>query len=82
MRRAAVSISSNLAEGSSRASRADFARYVEIAVGSLYEVVSQARVAERLEMLSTSEATELQEEAERLARRLTGLRRLDPNFVG
>ena len=41
MRRAAVSISSNIAEGSSRASRTDFARFVEIASGSLFEVVSQ-----------------------------------------
>jgi hypothetical protein len=39
MRRAAVSISSNLAEGSSRSSRPDFARFVEIATGSLFEVV-------------------------------------------
>jgi four helix bundle protein len=37
MRRAAVSISSNLAEGSSRASRVDFARFVETATGSLFE---------------------------------------------
>jgi|SRR6266496_2646218 len=39
MRRAAVSISSNLAEGSSRVSRTDFDRFVEIATGSLFEVV-------------------------------------------
>src|ERR1043166_6277322 len=42
MRRAAVSISSNIAEGSSRVSRTDFARFVEIATGSLFEVVSQS----------------------------------------
>ena len=41
MRRAAVSISSNIAEGSSRMSCTDFARFVEIATGSLFEVVSQ-----------------------------------------
>jgi 23S rRNA-intervening sequence protein len=35
MRRAAVSISSNLAEGSSRVSRSDFARFVEIGTGRL-----------------------------------------------
>jgi four helix bundle protein len=40
MRRAAVSISSNLAEGSSRVSRIDFGRFAEIATGSLFEAVS------------------------------------------
>ncbi len=44
MRRATVSISSNLAEGSSRVSRADFGRFVEIATGSLFEVVSQTTI--------------------------------------
>ena len=37
MRRAAVSISSNVAEGSSRSSRSDFARFVEIATGSVLD---------------------------------------------
>src|SRR6266481_668642 len=47
IRRAAVSISSNIAEGSARISDADFARFVEIATGSLFEVVSEATVAKR-----------------------------------
>ena len=47
MRRAAVSISSNLAEGSSTVSRADFARFVEIATASLLEVVSQTIIGKR-----------------------------------
>src|SRR5947208_2202673 len=47
MRRAAVSISSNIAEGTSRFSKVDFARFVEIATGSLFEVVSQSFVSRR-----------------------------------
>ncbi|MEP6168424.1 MAG: four helix bundle protein, partial [Rhodopirellula bahusiensis] len=41
MRRAAVSVSSNIAEGSSRESRKDFARFIQLAFGSLMEIVSQ-----------------------------------------
>ncbi len=48
VRRAAVSISSNIAEGSSRASRLDFARFIEIAAGSVFELVSQLSLATRL----------------------------------
>ena len=47
MRRAAVSISSNITEGSSRSSRPDFARFIEIATGSVFEVVSQATISRR-----------------------------------
>ena len=52
MRRAAVSISSNLAEGCSRSSKADYARFVEIATGSVFEVVSQATIGRNQEFLS------------------------------
>src|SRR5881275_438773 len=52
MRRAAVSVSSNLAEGSSRSSRPDFARFVEISGGSLFEVVSQAFIGRRRAFLT------------------------------
>ena len=52
MRRAAVSVSSNIAEGSSRVSRTDFARFVEIATGSLFEVVSQTTIALRRKIIA------------------------------
>src|ERR1700750_1075887 len=55
MRRAAVSISSNLAGGSSRVSRADVARFVEIATGSLFEVVSQTIVGKRQGFIGESD---------------------------
>jgi len=52
MRRAAVSISSNIAEGSSQNLRTDYARFVEIATGSVFEVVSQSFIARRQQFLS------------------------------
>jgi four helix bundle protein len=52
LRRAAVSISSNIAEGSSRSSKTDFARFTGIAAGSVFEAVSQAFIARRQTFLS------------------------------
>lgn len=74
MRRAAVSISSNLAEGSSRSSRADFARFTEIATGSLFEVVSQSGIAKRQGYLSETDYFRTYQDAERLGKMLSGLR--------
>ncbi|MDP1797499.1 MAG: four helix bundle protein [Planctomycetaceae bacterium] len=51
MRRSAVSIAANIAEGSSRSSSTDFARFVEIAYGSLMETVSHAAIAQRQNFL-------------------------------
>jgi four helix bundle protein len=47
MRRASVAVSSNIAEGSSRSSKTDYSRFIEIAAGSLFEVISQAHVGLR-----------------------------------
>jgi len=75
MRRAAVSISSNLGEGSSRVSRADFARFVEIATGSLFEVVSQTIIALRRKMIAQSNYNEIYAAAEKQCKMLSGVRR-------
>ena len=75
MRRAAVSISSNLAEGSSRASRTDFGRFVEIATGSLFEVVSQTTIALRREMIARDSYNRIYAPAEKQSKMLSGLRR-------
>jgi four helix bundle protein len=48
MRRASVSISSNIAEGCGRSSRADFARFLEFATGSALELESQLEIGARL----------------------------------
>jgi four helix bundle protein len=75
MRRAAVSISSNLAEGTSRSSRNDFARFVEIATGSLFEVISQAYIGRNQGFLQKTDFAKLYEAADEQSRMLSGLRR-------
>ena len=74
MRRAAVSVSSNIAEGSGRVSDVDYARFVEIAYASLMEVVSQAALAARQNFLTNDDYRGVYSEAEELARMLSGLR--------
>ena len=74
MRRAAVSISSNIAEGSSRNSRTDYARFVEIAAGSAFEVVSQSFISRNQGFLAPEDFQKLYAGAEELSRMLSGLR--------
>lgn len=75
LRRAAVSIPSNIAEGSSRSSRSDFARFIEIATGSLFEVVSQLAIARNQSFLDEVNHRKLGLLAEELIRMFSGLRK-------
>lgn len=58
LRRASVSIPSNIAEGSSRNSNKDFSRFLEIAIGSAYEIETQLLIASDLGFLN-QEKTEV-----------------------
>ena len=75
MRRAAVSISSNIAEGTSRMSQIDFARFIEIATGSVFEVISQAFVGRREGFLNEANFCAIYKAAEEVGRMLSGLRK-------
>src|SRR5438874_13623965 len=75
MRRAAVSISSNIAEGTSRLSKNDFARFIEIVTGSVFEVVSQSFVGRRQCFLGEAVFNTLYLAAEEIGRMLSGLRK-------
>jgi len=74
MRRAVVSVSTNLAEGSKRAGRRDFARFINTSEGSLAELESLCLLSERLSYLPESERDSLVAEMNEIARMLNGLR--------
>ena len=75
MRRAAVSVPSNIAEGSSRASRVHFAQYLEHAAGSLFEVVTQATIARRQRFVTQDQYAVIYAAAEEQSKMLSGLRK-------
>lgn len=51
VRRAAVSIPSNIAEGSSRTSAAEFTHFLEYSIGSCFEVETQMEIASRRDFI-------------------------------
>ena len=69
MRRASVSIASNIAEGFGRSTK-EFARFVEIARGSLAELETQAEIAFRVHYLVETQYAELTEKLTRLGKQL------------
>ena len=70
VQRAAVSISSNIAEGYERNSNADFIRFLYYAKGSCGEVRSQLHLARRVGLLTDQTAEAMIEEARLLSRKL------------
>jgi four helix bundle protein len=74
MRRSVVSVSSNIAEGSSRSSKTDFGRFIEIGAGSVFELVSQSFIARRQNFLSDEDFHTIYGSAEEIGRMLSGLR--------
>jgi four helix bundle protein len=73
LRRAATSISSNIAEGSARP-RADYARFVGYAAGSLAEVITQATIARNEGFLPAEDYENIYSDGDEIARMLSGLR--------
>ena len=59
LRRAAVSIPSNIAEGQGRASSGEFHHFLGIARGSMLEVETQVHIAQRLRYLSQEQVSEI-----------------------
>lgn len=73
LRRASVSVTSNIAEGINRFSVKDKAHFVEMAYGSLMEVSSQLEIAEELGYITVEERMSMDELIREEARLLSGL---------
>ena len=73
LRRASVSITSNIAEGINRYSVKEKAHFIEMAYGSLMEVSSQFEIAEDLGYITTDDRMSMDELIKDVARLLSGL---------
>ena len=73
LRRAAVSVPSNIAEGQARFSRKEFHHFLSHARGSLVEIETQLMIAQNLEYLPAKQVKSLLDHTAELGRVLNGL---------
>jgi len=73
MRRAAVSVPSNIAEGQGRRSKGEFAQFLGHAFGSLLELETQVTIANNLGYIDSALADESLTQTEELGRIINGL---------
>jgi four helix bundle protein len=73
IRRAAISIPSNIAEGFGRQSTGDYLRFLNIAVGSLFEVQTQIEIALNLQFINQLDFEEIFEKSREIDRMLSSL---------
>ena len=75
LRRAVVSVTSNIAEGMSRFSNKDKVHFLEMSFGSLMEVMSQLEIAEEENYISKSEFQDTETLVSEAARLISGLQK-------
>lgn len=74
LRRASVSIPSNIAEGAARKSKKEFSRFLEISMGSAYEVETQILIATDLNFISEVDSEQLTQSIVSIIKMLSKLR--------
>jgi len=75
VRRAAVSVPSNIAEGHGRKATGAYLNHLSIAYGSLMEIETQVQIALRLEFISADAASTLLDKTVEIAKMLNGLKK-------
>ena len=75
IKRSAVSISSNIAEGSGRSSDKDFNRFLDVALGSSYELETQLIIAHKLNFLNEENFNQLNEQLDEEQKMIIGLQK-------
>ena len=73
MRRAAVSVPSNIAEGFGRDSNKEYLRFLNISIASLFELQTQLEIGKNIEYLSELEFNKIYEDTRELERMLVSL---------
>ena len=79
IRRATLSVSSNIAEGSGRETTKDFRHFLSIAKGSTFEVVSISVICRRRGLITEQQYGEVYSRAEEVSKMLTALKRSSPS---
>jgi four helix bundle protein len=75
MRRSAVSIPSNIAEGAGRGSNKEFNRFLDISLGSSFELETQIILAHELEFISDNDFNTLTDKVQEEQKMITGLQK-------
>jgi len=73
VRRSAISIPSNIAEGFGRQAAGDYIRFLTIARGSLFELETQLEIAFNLDLLAGPAYSEMSRECREISRMLSSL---------
>ncbi len=82
LRRAAVSVPSNIAEGHARVSTGEFRQFLGHSLGSLVEIETQILISERLNYIDPANASEISRRTDEIGRMLNALLRSLPSKGG
>ena len=82
MRRAAVGVVSNIAEGAGRTSPKDQAHFYQMAYSGCFELLNQAIISNDLEFIKESDLVDIRKEIEMISNKLNALRKKSLSSIG